>query len=822
MERQTLPGSRRAGGWGRTYLLAWLALAGCLLIFAFAEYQGRTIHQQAQRAEVQSSVGLIRSRLEGRINADVQLARGLVAVLSADPGMSQAEFSTLATHTIDGRDGFINMAVAPGLVVSMVYPLDQNRAVLGLNYNLNEAQRKAALRVRDSGEMVLAGPVNLVQGGTGFIGRFPIFVGDGDSRRFWGILSAVLDVPSIYRASGLMSDDHGLDVALRGPDGTGEAGAVFFGDAAVFASDPVLVDIVLPVGTWQMAARPAGGWTAVSPKLWGLRALLALMTILVVVPTYQVCRMSEHRNTVIEALTWREQELEASREELDRLSTVARYASDSVVITDRDAKITWVNPAFTETTGYTAAEALGRTTSELLNGPNTDPATIERIRDHLVRGARLSTEILNRHKDGHDVWIQTQLVPVLGDDGTVSHVIGVERDISVQKAHAAELAEAKLAAERADRAKSEFLANTSHEIRTPMNGIIGMAEVLSESDLAPDSQEQVRIILDSAQSLLQIINDILDLSRLESGRFEIADEDFDLRACVEGAVDLIRPTASAKGLDLRLEFDPNLPAVVRSDDGRLRQILLNLMGNAVKFTAQGSVELRVRAGVDDPYRLSFDVIDTGEGLSEEQQTRIFDRFSQADAGITRKFGGTGLGLAITRCLAQEMGGGISVHSALGDGSCFTVVIQSKGPAAPVLAPENTVTADLSVLSGRTILLAEDNRTNRVLVHKFLEGLGVTIQDAENGRIAVDLCRAQVPDLILMDMSMPELDGISATQEIRALPGPQPAIIALTANAFESDRKACRAAGMDGFLSKPLRKKDLLLAISAMLEQRVAA
>ncbi len=442
--------------------------------------------------------------------------------------------------------------------------------------------------------------------------------------------------------------------------------------------------------------------------------------------------------------------------------------------------------------------------------------TVAAINDHKARGLPFQAEILNYTKSGKPIWVETHTVPILDATGKVTMIIGVERDITHTKAHARELAEAKQAAEQADRAKSEFLANMSHEIRTPMNGIVGMADLLAEADLPDEHRQFVDIIRTSAHALLTIINDILDLSRLQSGQPVLSPQDFDLTECINSAVDILRPRARQKGLGVRIDLSPTLPRRVHADDGRLRQILVNLLGNAVKFTSEGEVRVRVMTVGDDPWHLAIEVEDTGIGISPEQAKRIFDRFSQADAATTRKFGGTGLGLTISTALAELMGGGISLRSAPNQGSCFRVEIRTAPAEGTTARTTHSEALWSGTLAGATILLAEDNRTNRLLIRKYLNGQDVELIEAENGHEAVHLCRDLAPDLILMDMSMPELDGIEATRRIRALEIAQPVIIALTANAFSSDRQACLNAGMNDFLSKPINRTHLLQTLTCNL------
>ena len=802
----------------RAYLPVLVAIFGVAAAVLFADRQSQTIHLQSVRASVQHEAGLLRSQLEGHLNADIQLVSGLVAVISTTPTLQQERFSAIAAQAIGTKEEFLNIAVAPDLVVQMVHPFEDNKSVLGLDYTRNDAQRAAALRVRDSGEMVLAGPVELIQGGLGFIGRFPIYVQEGGEKKFWGIASVVLDVETIYAKTGVTDPNSHIEIALIGRDGLGADGELFFGDMSILDADPVLIDIVLPVGTWQLAAIPRGGWSAWPNNFWPLRLILLGAGILIIVPTFLACHLSTIRQGVISALSKREQELEAKQEELELLSTVAQNASDSIVLTTPETQIIWVNRAFTRMTGYTSEDAVGKTPGELLNGPETDPAVIEKITEHKSRGECFESEILNYTKTGEKIWVDARFVPVLDDNGAISMVIGIERDITQAKLHALELAEAKLVAEQSVRVKSEFLANMSHEIRTPMNGIIGMADVLSESPLNEGDQQCVDTIRSSSEALLNIINDILDLSRLESGKLSMSDIDFDLKSCIDAVVEVMRPAARLKGLSIEAVYDSGLPQTVRADDGRLRQILLNLAGNAVKFTATGHVCLRVGNCASNPYRLIIAVEDTGIGLDEHEVSQVFDRFSQADAAITRAYGGTGLGLTISRSLAEQMGGGITLSSEKGKGSCFTLEICTKPAEGTVESDPSDHPVDLSTLHGRRILVAEDNRTNRLLLRKYLSGLSVELIEAENGRLAIELCAKHHPDIVIMDMSMPEMDGVSAAKAIRGLSIPQPLIVALTANAFGSDRDACLKAGMDAFLSKPIKKMELLSKLASVVGQ----
>ena len=658
-----------------------------------------------------------------------------------------------------------------------------------------------------------------------------------------------------------------------------------------------------------------------------------------------------------------EQALRESQAEARKLSLVAARTDNPVLICSPDGRIEWVNEAFTRVMEYTLEEVIGRDPSVLMAGPDTDAKVIARFHEEIARGQSMSVDLVNYSKSGRKYTLHTEMQSVRNESGQLENFIIIENDITARVDMENNLRRAKMEADAASRAKSEFLASMSHEIRTPMNGVIGMTSLLTETPLSVEQRDFVHTIRSSGEALLTIINDILDFSKIESGKMELERHPFELTVCLEEALDLFSLQAATKNVEIAYHVEPDVPMWVVGDVTRLRQVVVNLVNNAVKFTPSGSITVVVRKitsgqmRATDPsrVRLEFAVRDTGIGIPQDRIDRLFKAFSQVDSSTTRKYGGTGLGLAICQRLCELMGGAIRAESVAGTGSAFIFTILTEPSAVPadagvpadapanlrgrlvlcvednlvvqarlktmfegwgatcvtapdaasaaqvaqalpvppalvvidaaeagdqssrsalmtlkcprlILLPFGTATvpaADPAYPTGTTtkplktaafslavavlfnpaakaaaeaerkdsrllaeefpldVLIAEDNPVNQKVAKRFLERLGYQADAVGNGLEAVSTLESRHYDLVLMDLQMPEMDGLEASREIRRkLPSDrQPKIVALTANAMQGDRELCIAAGMDDYISKPVKIHDIAAAIRRQFGKR---
>jgi len=450
--------------------------------------------------------------------------------------------------------------------------------------------------------------------------------------------------------------------------------------------------------------------------------------------------------------------------------------------------------------------------------PEDRPGLVAAWQQHCQTCEPFRGEVRLMRSDAPHVWVQLAAEALRDEKGEIVRVVNVMRNVDEIKRAQINLRRARDAAEAANRAKSEFLANMSHEIRTPLNGVMGVASALSRTELSEGQREMVGLITSSAETLEALLSDVLDLARIESGRLELKAEPFDLAQAARDVASLFEPSAKAKGLALSVESAPAAAGLFVGDAARLRQVISNLVSNAVKFTETGSVRVGVQAEASaDGTALKVTVADTGIGFTAEAAERLFERFEQADGSITRRYGGTGLGLAISRSLVDAMGGHLSATGEPGHGAVFTIELtlpRADAPAAGAAEAAELADADLSQMR---VLLAEDHPTNRRVIELILGAAGVDLTCVENGAEALDAWREGDFDLVLMDMQMPVMDGLTATRGIRDEERrrglPRTPIHALTANAMAEHAKASAEAGVDGHLTKPISAEALLRAVA---------
>ena len=487
-----------------------------------------------------------------------------------------------------------------------------------------------------------------------------------------------------------------------------------------------------------------------------------------------------------------------------------------MVTTDPAGIITDVNKQMEALTGCTRDELIGAPFKSYFTDPERAEAGIKLVlRDKKVTDYELTARAL----DGKKTVVSYNATTFYDRGRTLQGVFAAARDVTERKRVEAELQQAKSAAESASRTKSDFLASRSHEIRPPMNAIMGIADLLAKTPLSAEQDKYVQIFRRAGDNLLNLINDILDLSKVEASQLELEQTGFSLNDLLEKVMEMVTVPANAKGLALVCDVAPGVPTDLIGDPTRLRQVLLNLVGNAIKFTESGTVSLRVTSDADSliPTALRFTVSDTGIGIAGEKLGRVFERFTQADSSTTRRFGGSGLGLTISKRLVELMGGHIGAESEIGKGSTFSFSVPFEiwtDASRRAVAPVGT-DAGLPLPALR-ILLVEDSPDNRTIAMAYVEDTPYLVDIAENGAIACQMFKAAVYDLVLMDRQMPVLVGLTATRAIRAWEQgndkPPTPIIALTASALKGDREMCLAAGCTAFLTKPIKQDVLLQAI----------
>ena len=666
-----------------------LFLAGCGLSCWISVLQhGAEIN--SKRDQVTLEIDHIRSDLSRELYAAINLTQGLVALVRMQGGVRRDQFDAMARELKDRSTLIRNVALAPGNVIRFIYPLAGNEKALGMDYLKIPDQAGAVLRAIEEKRTVVAGPVRLVQGGVGIIGRTPIFLRDsvnsGKTQRYWGISATVISFDSLVQKAGIEAAGVNLHIALRGTDGTGARGKVFWGDSGVFASGPVLMEIALPSGSWQLAAVPNRGWPSFNPFTSASFLTGFFISLFFSILLFETLRISQFRAFEINE---RKQIEETLRERERQISLIYDTVGDCIfsLKTKKDGGYCFasVNQCFLSTTGLQADQIIGKRVQDIIPEPSLS-MVLEKYTESIRERKIVRWEEVSQYPTGRLIG-EVSIAPIFDGSNNCVGLVGSVHDITKRKndedeirklnseleqrvaERTSELVVAKDRAESADRVKSAFLATMSHELRTPLNSIIGFTGLILQGLAGPLNAEQTKQLLmvqNSGQHLLSLINDVLDISKIEASQIEIADKPFDLPGAIQKIIQTVKPMADKKNLLLIPQVAVDI-GQISGDCRRVEQILLNLLSNAIKFTERG--EVRVDCCLENGF-VKTRVADTGPGIKPEDLDKLFQSFRQLDTGLRRQHEGTGLGLAICKRLVELMGGTIRVESEWGKGSMF--------------------------------------------------------------------------------------------------------------------------------------------------------
>ncbi|RZL50545.1 MAG: PAS domain S-box protein [Pedobacter sp.] len=516
-------------------------------------------------------------------------------------------------------------------------------------------------------------------------------------------------------------------------------------------------------------------------------------------------------------------EKKKAEEELQVLSLVASKTDTGVAITNHKGEITWVNAALEELIGYELEELQGNMLGDILSSAETDKELIKKSRAKAINKQAYTIEVLAHKKDGTQIWLSVANTPILDENGKLERQVELIYDITKRKQVEREMIDAREQALQLSEAKEMFLSVMSHEIRTPLNAVIGMTHLLLENEPKTSQIDDLNILKFSGENLLNIINDILDFTKIETGNLQLETVPFDLHSLCVDITNSLQINAAKRGNQLSLDYDNTIPAKLLGDKTRLYQIIMNLLGNAIKFTDNGRVELAVKLkrNDDDESMVHFEIKDSGIGIPKDKQSYIFETFTQARTDISRKYGGTGLGLAITKKLLKLYQSEIKVESTEGKGTVFSFAINFTKLSNSFVAPQKPVLPML--FHGKRVLVVDDNEVNILIAKRFLSKWGLVLDFASNGEEAINKIVNNIYDLVFMDIRMPGIDGFDATRIIREIPGDyykKLPIIALTASTLHNENMKFKESGMDGHILKPFNPEEIKSVLASYFGEKV--
>lgn len=790
-------GSRRvvAG----SYALVALAVAALLFVGLMAETKSRELAIQAHRAEAVRLLEASRVRMAEVLAGHTEVLSRLAGILQTTPDLADEEFGAVAERLLDQGRADSAMALA-------AYTDGQLRIH-------GDASLGGALdRLMAGAEPAVSGARGLVDTAASALAVWmPVAAESG------GHAVMLIDTGGLFDAAGLRDPKTGFDVVLvAAPESEADdRRALHLGHSAVLLADPVTTGISLPGGAWTLAAAPRGGWVIPNEAVWPVRVLTLLALGFVALAILRIRTLVRERARNVAQLRHRGTEMR-------RLSQRLALALDASKVGVWDFNIDTGELIWDAQMAELYAVPVGQLThsysdwSQRLHPDDQDRAQAE-FADAIRTGGVYRSEYRLILPDGATRHIRAIGQPTRDADGSPK-LVGVNWDVSVEIERCTELEARRREAEDGAAAKSQFLATISHELRTPLNGVLGMLDLMLRQPLEAGQRERAEIARRSAEYLLDLLNDVLDLSKLEADGITINAAPVDPVQLAEEVVALLSTVAAERQIELSVFVEGAMPSRVLGDAMRIRQVMFNLVGNAIKFTDTGSVELRLCYEERDGGRLEVVVRDTGIGIGENDRRMLFQRFSQVHHADAQQRGGTGLGLAISKQLVELMGGEISVESVEGLGSTFRFWIRAADCVeASIVAPE--AGADAPAVVPARILVAEDNPTNQKILLAYLEIAGHDVELVTDGAEAVARAADERFDLILLDIQMPVMDGLEAARRIRAGGGRSAGapIIALTASANHGDRERILAAGVTDYLTKPVAMTPLFAVIAAAMD-----